>query len=162
MNELFSCERFIVVDDAEGQKQEHKAELETGHSNQLLGKAVLLIGNDTDLLQNLVTQLSRKGADIVLLCWQMPLEIARKLQKCVQSFGQQLLLIERVENQRFSVEQLIHKVITDWGHFDFFIDVSSSRRIVAQNNAVEKEPHRAWLPPKWQLTQMILKEMAGT
>lgn len=136
---------------------------EPDRSNQLLfGKVVLLIGNDTAVLQNLVKQLAQKGADIALLCWQIPVEVARKMQAHVQSFGQQLVLIQRAENQRFSVEQLIHNVTARWGHFDIYIDVSvrSATAVPHQDKAEENDEPTVWLPPKWQLIRTVLEEMA--
>lgn len=135
---------------------------EANRATHLVGKAVLLVGNDTAVLQNLVTRLAKRGADIALVCWQMPLEIARKMKEYVQSFGQKLLVIERVENQTFSIEQLVHKVVTEMGHFDIFIDVSTRIRPSAQDETseAENEPQVDWLPPKWQLTPAILGEIA--
>ena len=155
-----------MINDSVNKKQKHKAEPEPDR-NILFGKVVLLIGNDTAVLQNLVGQLAQKGADIALLCWQMPLEVAHKMEAHVQSLGRQLIVIERVENQWFSVEQLIHSIITRWGHFDIFIDMSvngGSETAVPNNNGEQEETHPApaWLPPKWQLTRTILEEMAHT
>ena len=126
----------------------------------LFGKAVLLIGNDTAVLQNLVMQLAKKGADIALLCWRLPLDVARKMKEYVQAFGQRLVLIERAENQRFSVEQLIHSVINKWGHFDIFIDISSGSG--TKDKTETQDPQTAWLPSKWQLTRTVIEEMAHT
>lgn len=156
-----------MTDDSANKKPKHKAEPKPDRDNQLLfGKAVLLIGNDTAVLQNLVEQLAKKGADITLLCWQMPLQAADEMKAHVQSLGRQLILIERVENQRFSVEQLIHSVTTRWGPFDVFIDMSvkvGSKTAVpnnAKDKGEQKETRPEWLPPKWQLTRTILEEMA--
>jgi len=148
-----------VINDSRNKKQ--RTQGESDRSNQLLaGKAVLLIGNDTAVLQSLVAQLARKGADIALLCWHLPLEITHQLQESVQAFGRRLLLIERAENQRFSFEQLIHKVVLSWGHFDIFIDVSAKQESTRQVNEEEKVPNTSWLPPQWRLTQTVLREMA--
>jgi len=148
-----------VIDDSVNKEQKHKLEPKPDRNNKLLfGKAVLLIGNDTAVLQNLVEKLAKRGADIALLCWQMPLEVADKMKTLVQSLGQQLILIEQVENQRFSVEQLIHSLITRWGHFDIFIDVSvkvGSNTAVPNDNEEQKRTQS-----KWQLSRTILEEMA--
>lgn len=132
----------------------------TSRTHSLLGKAVLLIGNDTAVLHNLVIKLAQKGADVAVLCWRMPLDITRSLQACIHNLGRQLILIEQAENQRFTIEQLIHKVIIDWGHIDIFIDVSASRKPVAQDEMAEEDLQTVWLPSKWQLTQAVLEEMA--
>lgn len=143
-------------------KKQQRRQGEPDRSNQLLfGKVVLLIGNDTVVLQDMVKQLAQKGANVALLCWHLPVEVARKMQEHVQSLGQQLMLIQRAENQRFSVEQLIHNVIDKWGQFDFFIDLSAGGGTAVQiDEAEEKEPQTGWLPPKWQLTRAVLEEMA--
>ncbi len=151
-----------MIDDSTNMRP--KPQDEADRRNQLLmDKAVLLIGNDTAVIKELVMQLAKKDADIALLCWQVPADVARKLNETVQSFGRQLILIERVENQRFSVEQLIHNVITKWGHFDFFIDVST-RDVTAVPNKdeIDEEIYKqtAWLPTKWQLARTVLEEMA--
>jgi hypothetical protein len=158
MTKLF-CERFIVIDDSTNKMQQSRGE--PNRSNLLFGKAVLLIGNDTAVLQNLVQQLAQKGADVALLCWKIPAEVARKMQAYVQSFGQQLILIQQVENQRFSVEQLIHNVTTRWGQFDIFIDVSAKGKAADKSEAGDKEEQQpAWLLPNWEMTRAVVQEMA--
>lgn len=148
-----------MIDDSTNKQQRRQGEPD--RSNQLLfGKVVLLIGNDTAVLQEMVKQLAQKGANIALLCWQMPVEIARKMQEHVQSFGQQLMLIQRAENQRFSVEELIHNITNKWGQFDFFIDLSAGGGKAGQTDEAEaKDPQTGWLPPKWELTRTVLEEM---
>ncbi|MBK8901619.1 MAG: hypothetical protein IPM53_10585 [Anaerolineaceae bacterium] len=141
---------------------------ETRNQNKLplLGKGVLLIGNDTVVLQNLVLQLAQKGADIAVLCWKIPLETARWLRDQVQSFGRRLFLVERAKNQGASVEQLVHRVTTEWGHFDIFIDVSAKRsKSAPASNGQAQDGHRrpgtpVWRPDQWHLTQVVLEEMA--
>ena len=154
--------RFIVIDNAANNRRNRRIGSEKAQRKQLLfGKSVLLIGNNTAVLQNLVTQLAKKGADIALLCWQIPLEIARKMKESVRSFGRQLVLIERAEYQRISVEQLIHDLVNRWGHFDIFIDMSTRSDMAGQqiDEAEANDPQAAW-PSKWQLTQTVLEKMA--
>ena len=153
--------RFIVIDYSLNNNRRRLNGEETAHRHSLLGKVVLLIGNDTAVLQSLVTQLARKGADIALLCWRIPLEISQQLKEKVQSFGRRLLLVERASDQSDSVEQLIHTVTSEWGHFDIFIDVSTrkNKKSSSQNRVEKTETQPNQLPTKWQLTQKILEEM---
>lgn len=128
-------------------------------NSNLLGKAVLLIGNDPAVLKNLVAQLAQKGADIVLLCWQLPLETARWLKEKVQGLGQRLLLIEQVNNQTSSFDQLIDKITREWGHFDIFIDISA-KKSERTPSLKEAKQSAGWQLSQWHLTQVVLEEMA--
>lgn len=143
-----------------GQSHKH-GNLIRQDSKHLWGKAVLLIGNDTAVLQGLVTQLAQKGADIALLCWRLPSEIGRKLQAQVQSLGRQLLLVQWADRQNASIEQLIHYIVEEWGRLDIFIDVSAKRH--KENQSEEQRMLGSGsLPSKWQLTHTILEEMVSS
>lgn len=148
--------------------------LENRNQNRmpLLGKAVLLIGNDTAVLSNLVMQLAEKGADIAVLCWKIPLETVRWLKDQVQSLGRRLFIIEQAQNQDSSVDQLVHRITTEWGEFDIFIDVSARRNKPAASehlsNGQQKKPDQetrrrnpVWRPEQWHLTQVVLKKMTS-
>ncbi|MCZ7666724.1 MAG: hypothetical protein M5U34_05580 [Chloroflexi bacterium] len=88
---------------------------------------MLLIGNDTSILQNLVSQLAQKGADIALLCWQMPREKAQKIKEIVQATGVRLCLIEQVEYKTSSPGRLIESIVAKMGRLDIFIDLSAQK-----------------------------------
>ncbi len=154
-----------MIDDAVNEKEKRQRQSASQSVHRLFGKSVLLIGNDTAVLQNLVGKLAQRGADIAVLCWQIPLEIADTMKERVQSFGRQLILVEWSENQRFTVEQLIHKLATKWGNFDIFIDVSTRGEAIEhveendENEDSDEALEIAW-PPKWQLTRAVLEEMA--
>lgn len=136
---------------------ESKKYEETSQRQQLLGKVVLLIGNDTAVLQNLVTQLAQKGADVALLCWQMPLETARKIRESAQSVGRHLLLIEQSKRHEATYKQLMQTVTAELGKFDIFIDLSAQpkREPMANGNG----HHTTLLQPNWQLRHVVLQEM---
>ena len=118
---------------------------ETLGRKQLVGKVVLLIGNDTTVLNNLVTQLAQKGADIVLLCWQLPLEAAQKI-----------LLIEQSKEKPTTSRQLIETIVTELGHLDIFIDLSAQKNLSPQNGNGTMNLAGA---NRWQLTKAILEEL---
>ena len=124
--------------------------------NQLVGKVVLLIGNDTAFLPKLVTQLAQKGADVALLCCQMPLEVARKIKESVQACGQKILFIDRAEQDGVTSRQLIDMVVTELGHLDVFIDLSAQKRVARQNEAIDPDRYSQ---PNWQLNQVVLEQL---
>lgn len=133
----------------------------------LLGKAVLLIGNDTAVVHRLIKQLVQEGADVALLCGRLPAETAQHLQAQVQASGNHLLLVQQADNESQSLGQLVHHIATRWGPIDFFIDLSarqSSAPLPENGNdskaegKVEKAEPLANLRP-WQVTQVILEEM---
>ena len=128
--------------------------------NQLVGKVVLLVGNDTAFLPKLVTQLAQKGADIALLCWQMPREMARKIKESVQAYGQKILLIDPAEQEGLTSKQLIDTVTMELGHLDVLIDLSAQSRLTLQ----KEDPNGMVYPvgfsqPNWQLNHVVLEKL---
>lgn len=128
--------------------------------NQLWGKVVLLIGNDTSILQNLVAQLALKGADIALLCLQMPREKAQKLKESVQPAGTRLFLIEQPDYQNVSPSRLIDSIVAKMGHLDIFIDLSAQK---PESGTKDFRPVNGSVSPfsgpNWQFTQAALEEI---
>lgn len=133
----------------------------THQSRQLLGKVVFLVGNDSKVLQSLVKQLAQKGADIALLCWQLPWETARKIKESVQAFGREILLIVPTERETPSTTQLIQAITGELGHLDIFIDLSArSPELPIQAEAADVDKQQATRSqPNWQLTRAVLEEM---
>ena len=140
----------------------------------LFGKAILLIGNDTAVIKSLVVQLAQKGADIAVLCWQIPGEVANWLEQQAKAFSRKLYLVEQAKNQDASMEDLVHKIAAEWGRFDIFIDVSAKETKSAtepEEQALSKTGHTSetkseeqsqkpkWHPQQWHLTQVVLEEM---
>lgn len=125
------------------------------HHFYLLGKVVLIIGNDEDLLQTLVKQLAKKGADIALFCWQMPIETVYKIMESVRSVGRNFLLIEEVEHQFFSADRLIQTVKTRMGRLDIFIDLSAQ----SSSSSLPNEQTPEWNHWNCQLTKEALEEI---
>lgn len=131
---------------------DHTKRRKRADGKQLLGKVVLLVGDDTAVMQRLITQLVQRGADIALLCWQIPLETARKLQENAKALGRGLLLIEQVEQKITDSRQLIDTVVAELGHPDIFIDLSTKRRLTTNGNIYFEKPN-------WQLTKTVLEEI---
>jgi len=139
------------------------------HNLPLLGKAVLLIGNDTAVLHRLIRQLVQKGADVALLCGRLHATTAQQLRALDQASGNQLLLVQQADNESRSIGQLVHHIATKWGPIDFFIDLSarqsSATRPEAENSrepdetAVESRPESLANLRPWQVTQVVLEEM---
>ncbi|MEZ4592342.1 MAG: hypothetical protein R3D55_14540 [Chloroflexota bacterium] len=131
--------------------------------NQLIGKVVLLIGNDTAVLQTLITQLAQKGADVALFCRQLPAKQARSIQAQVESFGQRFLLL--TENRLHPlppdrvnpVEWIVQTVVSALGRLDIFIDLSAQQERAA---APASQPQPGAVQPSWQIRQAILAELA--
>ena len=97
------------------QQNHHKEQGEIAGQKKLLGKVVLLIGNDMAVIQTLVNQLARKGADVAILCWQMPLDIGRKIKESVHFVGRHFLLIEQAERNNSTNNQLIETITAELG-----------------------------------------------
>ena len=129
---------------------------EINSRTQLLGKVVLLIGNDSDIVQNLVTQFARKGADVVLLCWRIPLEVVHKIRESVQSVGRHLLVIEQ---ETMTGKQLIEIITSELGRLDIFIDLSAQKREHTPGDKNDAAQTAALSHPDWQLTHAVFEEM---
>jgi enoyl-[acyl-carrier-protein] reductase (NADH) len=136
----------------------------TAHPQSLRGKVVFLIGNDTSVMQNLVTQLAQKGADIALVCWQMPLETIRKIKESVQEAGRHFLWIEQSDTTQkpFALVQLVETITMELGHLDIFIDLSAqkSEPTALTNGTVHLSTPTTPRQPNWLLAQAVLEEMA--
>ena len=135
-----------------------RARKETTHHRKLLGKVVLLKGNDAAVLQSLVSQLALKGADVVLLYWQMPVETVRRIKESAQSIGRHLLLIEQVDKKAIASRQLIETIQTELGRLDIFIDLSAEKDVSAPKSTGQSNGANL---PGWPITQaqFVLKEL---
>lgn len=126
-------------------------------SNHLVGKVVLLIGNDTAVLHTLVRRLAQKGADIALVCRELSSEAIRRVQEIVESLGQRFLLVDETNYQTFSADRLIHTVTSTLGHLDVFIDLSADLSALQET---ENGQARIEFQPVWLLRQPVLEELA--
>jgi hypothetical protein len=134
---------------------------ESSSHKLLLGKVVLLIGCDTAEVQNLITQLAQKGADIAIVCWQMPGETVRKIRANVQATGRHFLLLEPTgaEPKASMISQLMETIINELGHLDIFIDLSAQKsEPAADSNGQAPQPFSSSV--NWLLRGAVLEEIA--
>ena len=132
--------------------------------NQLVGKVVLLIGNDTAVLKTLTMQLAQKGADIALFCRKLSAEALQTIKTQVEAFGRRFLILSEEELQinegtKSSADRLIKKIVSALGHLDIFIDLSAPQQnlLAAKNESEEREV----VQPSWQIRQAIFTELAN-
>jgi hypothetical protein len=129
--------------------------------NYLLDKVVLLIGNDTAVLQNMIIQLAQKGADVALICQKMPAETLGRIRDKVESLGRRFLLIEESRQQSVSPKWLIESVSSHLGHLDIFIDLSALKETPSSAlTPNENDPSGNWFQLHWPLTQAAIQEIA--
>lgn len=121
-----------------------------GHSSRrsLLGKVVLLIGDDMALLRALVPPLAAKGADIALIGAEQEPDELGSMRDSVESAGRHLMLIDVEQQQEESPQALIQSVTAGLGRLDIFIDLTG---------AGGSEPQ---LLPNWGMAQAALGAMA--
>lgn len=130
--------------------------------NHLLNKVVLLIGNDTAVLQNMIIQLAQKGADVALICQKLPAETLSLIRDKVESLGRHFLLIEKSRQQPISPERLIESISSHLGHLDIFIDLSAQKETVSSaTDPSETDSQDSWFQLHWPLTQAALQEIAS-
>ncbi len=125
--------------------------------NRMLGKVVLLVGNDITTIQTLVNQLTRKGADVALVCWHMPLDAGRKIKESVQAVGRHFLLLEHPENNDSSNHQVIETIISELGRLDLLIDLSAQ---YSNHSSKGAEDLKGFNQDNWLLTRAFLDEIA--
>jgi hypothetical protein len=136
------------------------------HNLPLLGKAVLLIGNDTAVLHRLIKQLVQKGADVALLCGRLPAKTAQHFRRRSRLQVTSFCWCSRWITRSRSIGQLVHHIATEWGPIDFFIDLSARQSSAALPEhgtktasltkvRPEKAEPLANLKP-WQVTQAVL------
>lgn len=135
-----------------------------GAEGSLAGKVVLMIGNDSAVLQSLVIQLAQKGADIALVCWQLSKDTVQQIQDKVERLGRRFVCIGKDElvpmddGDGFSVHRLIHLVTVNLGRLDVFIDLSAKKATPPVHiEAVETESNP--LAPNWQLRQAVIEKL---
>ncbi len=132
-------------------------------NTRLAGKVVLLVGNDTAVLQTMILQLAQKGADIALICRQLSTETMRLIGEKVEALGQRFLFIKAKEltqdhaHKVVHADQLIQTVVAQLGHLDVFIDLSAQKQSTEANEtrATSDQPL-----PSWPLRQAVFKELA--
>lgn len=139
------------------------------NEHPLLGKAVLLIGNDTAVVHSLIMQMAQKGADVALLCGRFPTKTVQRLKAQVQALGSHLFLVQQADNEGHSIGQLVHYIAAEWGPIDFFIDLSARQSSAAPpEDGTEQESEAAseeigaeplWNLKPWQVTQVVLEAM---
>lgn len=127
-----------------------------GRDNYLPGKVILLMGDDTTVLPNLVTQLAQRGADIALFSWRMPQEIVNQVEDSVNSAGQRFLLIGEAEHQTTSSDGLIQTITDRLGRLDAFIDLTAKMSELSKPQNGNQQLTRQMLA-NWQLTQAALR-----
>ncbi len=127
-----------------------------GYNNHLANKVVLLIGNDTAVLQPLITQLAQKGADIALICQQLSAETVRGVHENVKSLGQRFMFLAETADQSISAANTIQTITSGLGHVDVFIDLSAQEVVPHNGNRTATEPFQ----PNWQFTQTVVEEIA--
>ena len=134
--------------------------------NHLVGKVVLLIGNDTPVLNTLVIQLAQKGADIALFCRRQSTEALQSLKQQVEALGQRFLLFSEKEltpeqETMNPADHLVKKITSALGRLDIFIDLTSpqdSILLAAHNNATETEGEKS--QPDWKMRHAVFAELA--
>lgn len=125
-------------------------------SQSLEGKVVLLVGNDTALLQTLISQCIHKGADVALVCHHLSRETLRWVKALVESAGRHFLLIEEATTQPVSAERLIQAVVNGLGRLDLFIDLSAYGQTL---HPAEEQHLTAEQKPGWWLARAALHEI---
>lgn len=123
--------------------------------NTLRGKVVLLVGEDTAVMQALVTPLADKGADIALISHEEPSEVMHSVKESVESSGRRFLFLEQEDNSSETTSNLVQSVIAALGQLDIFIDLSAHTR--QQESFEDSTPEFAGA--EWMLTRAVLEEM---
>jgi hypothetical protein len=139
--------------------QQHEAKINAyqitpASCNYLMGKVVLLIGNDTAVLHTLIRQLAYKGADIALLCRSLSLKSVGVVKHGVESLGRRFLFIEETKSHPITANNLVQTVVSGLGNLDVFIDLSAQNEQLLENKPIAAEGK-----PNWQLVQAVIKEI---
>lgn len=135
---------------------------ETAKQNQsLLGKVVLLIGNDTAVLQTLITQLAQKGADIALICRKLPSETVQRVKESVEALERRFLFIETSKTSANTFEPMLQTVTAGLGPFDVLIDLSAQKtETVATLQQTQDRSIANAFQPNWRFMQAAYKGIA--
>lgn len=125
--------------------------------NHLIGKVVLLVGNDPVDLQALATPLAQRGADIALYCQSLKSGAAKQMRQSVEAAKQHFFLISEARDS-VSPQQVVEAVTERFGHLDIFIDLSAQpNETLDDNDPLEKDDESE--QAVWQLTQAALEEI---
>lgn len=124
--------------------------------NHLIGKVVMLVGQDTALLQGLAGPLARKGADIAVVCHTASPELVRPLRESVESAGQRFYQVTAETAEK--PERIVDTITAELGHLDIFIDLSAQAptRLAINSNGAHEDEERE---PDWPLVQAALEQI---
>jgi NAD(P)-dependent dehydrogenase (short-subunit alcohol dehydrogenase family) len=126
--------------------------------NHLIGKVVMLVGEDTTLLQGLAEPLARKGADIAVVCPTASPELVRPLRESVESAGQRFYQVTAETAEQ--PERIVDTITAELGHLDIFIDLSAHAptRWGFNGNGAHDDEERG---PDWPLAQAALETITA-
>lgn len=124
----------------------------------LTGKVILLVGDNTAVLQGLIDPLAQKGADIALLCAEEAAVELRPLRESVEASGRRFLHVPGAERGESTPQQIIDSITADLGQLDMFIDVSAPQAAESPPAALDM----AQIMPNWALMRAALEQIGAT
>lgn len=131
--------------------------------NHLIGKVVLLVGQDAAVLHSLAEPLARKGADIAVLAPEVPPDMMRPMRDTVESAGQRFLHVGGETGPQapdIAPQTIMETVTASLGHLDVFIDLSAQASHQPALNG-HSEPENDERDPDWPLVHAALEQIAG-
>lgn len=125
---------------------------QSSRKNNLMGKVVLLMGNDAEILQPLAVKLAANGGDIALASSQLSVDSADIIRERVEAFGGRFLYVDINDIQES--EAIIRNITEALGGMDIVVDMSAYKGKRSARTIYQDTPQ----PQRW-LSRAIFEEI---
>jgi NADP-dependent 3-hydroxy acid dehydrogenase YdfG len=109
-----------------------------GRPKRLSGMVVVLVSDDTAVIQEFANLLAQKGADIALICRRLSGRTLHGIREQVRDIGQRFLLLDAQDRQAQPAEETMKTISRRLGRVDVLIDLSAREKTVGRKSAEER------------------------
>lgn len=127
----------MVNDSSAGERADPNATPPAGEQ-RLQDKVVLILQGAASSVRSLATSLARHGADIVLVYFDQRHQQAAETKRLVESSGRTCLTIPAEADSQSLPEQVMARILQQFGRLDIFIDFTTSRRSRPEATALDE------------------------
>ena len=97
----------------------------SSHFGNLLGKVVILFGENSEVVRTLIVSCAQRGADVALVSSNKSQVSLNPLRRQVQDMGRCLYFVDEQGSKTAEGDQSVSTVLAEFGRVDFLIDLSA-------------------------------------